>query len=110
MPGLLFNQQTQIAVSQQWREKLRGTIDFADLPCEHAGRWQIYAGLDLRPRLLAAAAMQPPAPPLADRRSDGQPYLAAIQWHVVGHASFPLLAGVAHAFLGNITPAVVRSL
>jgi 4-amino-4-deoxy-L-arabinose transferase-like glycosyltransferase len=50
--------QTQIVVSEQRAEKIGKILDLSGVPCGRAGRWQIYAGADLRPRLLIAVAAQ----------------------------------------------------
>jgi hypothetical protein len=57
------DEQTQIVVSEQRAEKVQKTVDLRGVPCQRAGRWQIYAGPDLRPRLLIAAATQSRRPP-----------------------------------------------
>ena len=50
--------QTQIVISEQRAEKVGKILDLSGVPCQRAGRWQIYAGADLRPRLLIAVAAQ----------------------------------------------------
>jgi hypothetical protein len=52
---------TLLALPERKAARIGKTIDLEKVPYDSAGRWRVYQGVDLSPRLLVAAAMQRPA-------------------------------------------------